>query len=189
MFIFPVIPVPAFAGTWLDWKIHYIAKIIHSPCHDLCLLCFFCLVSVLSLLQFPPACSLTPLSHLCSLILSCTHSPISLPTVFGLLEVSQHLSDPLFSSGCPPVLPPLLGFVFPVHFLFLVVFVSSWVVFLVFFLVSVIQLCRTFFSKWIVFFFILPPGFQFMSAPGSSFFTISDTWHASHKSETFSPWD
>ena len=68
-------------------------------CHDLCLLSFCGLALVLSLPlcfpQFPPA---------------CTHSPITLPTVFSLLVVSLHLSDPLFSSGCPPVLPLLLGF-------------------------------------------------------------------------------
>ena len=87
---------------------HHIASVM------ICVFCFFCLVSVLSLPHFCPTCSLTPLSHLCSLIVSCTHSLITLPTVFSLLKVSQHLSGPLFTSGCPPVVGAA-WFWFPVH--------------------------------------------------------------------------
>ena len=137
-------------------KATYDAK---ANCRDLCLLCFFCLVSGLSLLrrfpQFPPACSLTPLSHLCSLMLSCTHSPIALPTVFSLLEVSQHLSDPLFSSCVAVYCSVLFPQFIPVS--------SCFCQFLVFFSVFFWNLLSGFAAFCLnmkSFLFILPPGYQ-----------------------------
>ena len=105
-------------------KATYDAK---ANCRDLCLLCFFCLVSGLSLLrrfpQFPPACSLTPLSHLCSLS----------PTTLIHQSLSpEHLVSLKFHSICQILCSPqvvlslLLGLGFPVHFLGFVFLVFFW---------------------------------------------------------------
>ena len=63
-------------------------------CHNLCLFCVFSVWSQFCHCHFSPASHLLHSLHLYSFIPSCTHSPITLPTVFSLPVCSQHLSDP-----------------------------------------------------------------------------------------------